>query len=42
MGAIELKFSGSFERSSYLKEFSCPYCGKFITDKDISENNYRL
>jgi len=42
MGAVELKFSGSFERSQYLKEFSCPYCDNFITDQDISENNYRL
>ena len=42
MGAVELKFNGSFERSEYLKDFQCPYCDKFITDKDISENNYRL
>jgi len=42
MGAVELKFNGSFERSEYLKEFSCPYCDKFITDKDLRENNYRL
>ena len=42
MGAVKLKFSGSFERSQYLKEFCCPYCDKFITDKDISESNYRL
>ena len=40
MGAVELKFSGSFERSKYLKDFQCSYCDKFITDKDISENNY--
>jgi len=38
MGAVELKFSGSFERSSYLKEFCCPYCDKFITDQDLAEN----
>ena len=42
MGAVELKFNGSFERSQYLKDFQCPYCDKFINDKDISENNYRL
>jgi len=42
MGAVELKFSGSFERSQYLKEFHCSCCDKFITDSDISENNYRL
>ena len=42
MGAVELKFSGSFERSSYLKDWQCPYCDKSITDNDISENNYRL
>jgi len=42
MGAVELKFNGSFERSEHLKDFQCPYCDRFITDKDISENNYRL
>ena len=42
MGAVELKFSGLFEKSNYLKEFCCPYCDKFITDNDISENNYKL
>ncbi|CAI2169557.1 17498_t:CDS:2, partial [Funneliformis geosporum] len=26
MGAVELKFSGSFERSSYLKDWQCSYC----------------
>ena len=42
MGAVELKFSGSFETSQYLKEFSCSYCDKFITEQDLLENNYRL
>ena len=42
MATIELKFSGTFNKSDYLKEFCCPYCDKFITDQDISENNYRL
>ena len=42
MGAVELKFSGSFERSEYLKDWQCPYCDKFITEQDISESNYRL
>ena len=42
MGAVELKFSGLFEKSNYLKEFCCPYCDKFITDNDISESNYKL
>jgi hypothetical protein len=30
MGAVELKFSGSFERSEHLKDFQCPCCDKFI------------
>ena len=42
MGAVELKFEGSFEKSHYLKDWQCPRCDKFITDVDISENNYRL
>ena len=42
MGAVELKFSGFFERSSYLKEFSCAYCQQAITEQDILKSNYRL
>ena len=42
MSAVELKFEGSFEKSNYLKDFECANCDKFITDLDISENNYRL
>jgi len=42
MGAVELKFSGSFERSSYLKEFSCPYCDKPISDKEHFRKYYNI
>ena len=42
MGAVELKFEGTLESSSYLKDFECPHCDKFITDSDIEKNNYRL
>ena len=42
MSAVELKFEGTLESSSYLKDFECANCDKFITDTDISENNYRL
>ena len=42
MTAIELKFSGTFNNSDYLQEFSCAYCQQFITEQDISQGNYRL
>jgi hypothetical protein len=42
MGAVELKFSGLFEKSDYLKDFQCSCCDKFITENDIEENNYKL
>jgi len=42
MAAVELKFSGTFNHSDYLQEFSCAYCQQFITEQDISQGNYRL
>ena len=42
MASIELKFSGTFNKSDYLKEFSCVGCQKYITKQDISQGNYRL
>ena len=39
---VELKFEGTFESSSYLKDFQCPYCNQFITDTDIEKKNYKL
>ncbi|CAG8496350.1 11156_t:CDS:2 [Cetraspora pellucida] len=42
MGAIELKFQGTFNKSDYLQEFSCGICQQYITEQDISKGNYRL
>lgn len=42
MASIELKFSGTFNKSDYLKEFSCVGCQQYITEQDISQGNYRL
>ena len=42
MGAVELKFSGTFNHLDYLKEFSCGSCQQYITEQDILKNNYRL
>jgi len=42
MATIELKFSGTFNKSDYLQEFSCSYCQQSITEQDISTGNYRL
>jgi hypothetical protein len=42
MGATELKFNGTLESSSYLKDFECSHCDKFITESDIEKSNYRL
>ena len=42
MAAIELKFSGTFAKPDYLKEFSCAYCQQYITEQDICQGNYRL
>ena len=42
MASIELKFSGTFAKTNYLKEFSCGFCQQYITELDISQGNYRL
>jgi len=42
MASIELKFSGTFNNSDYLKEFSCVGCQHYLTEQDISRGNYRL
>ena len=42
MGAVELKFQGTFNNSDYLQEFSCAYCQHYLTEQDISQGNYRL
>ena len=42
MASIELKFSGTFQKDDYLKEFSCGYCQQYITEQDILKGNYRL
>jgi hypothetical protein len=42
MASIELKFSGTFNNSDYLKEFSCGSCQHYLTEQDISQGNYRL
>ena len=42
MASIELKFSGTFNKSDYLQEFSCVSCQQYLSKKDISQGNYRL
>ena len=42
MTSIELKFQGTFTKSDYLTEFSCGYCQRYLSEKDISAGNYRL
>jgi len=42
MGAVELKFQGTFNKSDYLKEFFCAYCQQYLTEQDILKGNYRL
>jgi len=42
MASIELKFSGTFNKSGYLKEFSCVGCQHYLTEQEISRGNYRL
>ncbi|CAG8604795.1 611_t:CDS:1, partial [Ambispora leptoticha] len=42
MGAVELKFQGTFNKSDYLKEFSCVSCQHYFTEQDILKGNYRL
>jgi len=42
MAAVELKFSGTFAKTDYLKEFCCGSCQQYLTKYDISKGNYRL
>jgi hypothetical protein len=42
MSSIELKFQGTFNKSDYLKEFSCVGCQHYLTEQDILKSNYRL
>ena len=42
MATVELKFSGTFNKSDYLKEFSCVGCQHYLTEQEISKGNYRL
>jgi hypothetical protein len=42
MGAVELKFQGTFNKSDYLQEFSCAYCQQYLTEQDILKGNYRF
>ena len=42
MATVELKFQGIFNKSDYLKEFSCGICQQYITEQDILKGNYRL
>ena len=42
MASIELKFSGTFNKSDYLAEFPCLNCQQYLSEQDIAKNNYRL
>ena len=42
MAAIELKFSGTFAKTDYLKEFCCGSCQHYLTEQDIYQGNYRF
>jgi len=42
MSAVELKFQGTFNKSDYLKEFSCIGCQHYLTEQDILKSNYCL
>ena len=42
MASIELKFSGTFAKTDYLKKFTCVGCQQYITEQEISRGNYRL
>jgi hypothetical protein len=42
MASIELKFSGTFQKDDYLQDFSCGICQHYLSEKDISQSNYRL
>ena len=42
MASIELKFSGTFNNSDYLVEFPCLNCQQYLSEQDITKNNYSL
>lgn len=42
MVSIELKFSGTFQKDDYLKDFCCGSCQQYLSEKDIFAGNYRL
>ena len=42
MASIELKFSGTFQKDDYLKDFPCGSCQQYLSEKDISTGNYNL
>jgi hypothetical protein len=42
MASIELKFSGTFAKTDYLKDFACGFCQQYLTEQDILKGNYRL
>jgi hypothetical protein len=42
MGAVELKFHGTFAKDNYLKDFQCPQCQQPISEQDIAQKNYTL
>jgi hypothetical protein len=42
MGAVELKFNGTFAKDQSLKDFQCPHCQQPISEQDITEKNYTL
>ena len=42
MGAVELKFDGTFAKDQVLKDFSCWQCKQAISEQDISQKNYQL
>jgi hypothetical protein len=42
MGAVELKFAGTFAKDQFLKDFRCPQCQQAISEQDVSEKNYQL
>jgi len=42
MGAVELKFDGTFEKDQVLKDFSCWQCKQAISEQDIQQKNYQL
>ena len=42
MGAVELKFDGTFEKDQVLKDFSCSNCKQAISEQDIQQKNYQL